>query len=305
MAKGKKSRNKSITMVDLRCRAAADDPLLLKYVETIAFDFDRPFRPLLLQALLQLPRLADRQGLVSTSDVKNLLAELAQELPAKSEWLISDALSSPKTLQFDRIDPIIARRGMERFHYLRSPRTDGRAYGLTTNSGRLVAFCVSSPVDVRGLHKLLAPNRDANGLARVISRVFAFKGAPRNLISYMLARVAQQEWRLGVTDFVTYVNPNMAFSGCSYRASGWRLLGVEAPVTYRYLDHRYITDRELAARFGGTQDEAYEQQLGCRFAVSVMALAPLWVFHTYLKMRRGKSQTHRGNPTGIAECALG
>jgi hypothetical protein len=96
----------------------------------------------------------------------------------------------------------------------------------------------------------------------------------------MLSRAAREERRLGVTDFVTYVNPNMGFTGSSYRASGWHLLGVEPGTTYRYIDDRYITDRELSGRFGGHDDGAYKRLLGRRFAVSVMPLAPLLVFHT-------------------------
>jgi hypothetical protein len=266
---------------NLTCRVGPRDPLLLDDVESAASAADRPPRPLLLQALLQLPRVADTQGLVPISVVKQLLAELAQELPVKSEWLVPDIVSSPRALRVHVLDSDTARHVMQRFHYLRSPR-GGRAYGLSTDYGRLVALCMSSSVDVGRLHELLASDGRANGHARVISRVFAFEGAPSNSISYMLSRVAREERSMGITDLVTYVNPNMAFTGSSYRASGWRLLGIESGTKYRYIDGRYITDRELAARFGAHQDEAYQHLLGGRFAVSVMPLEPLLVFHTLL-----------------------
>ena len=115
-----------------------------------------------------------------------------------------------------------------------------------------------------------------------MSRVFVFEGAPRNLISYLLSRAARAERRLGVTDFVTYVNPNMGFTGRSYRASGWQLLGNEPGTTYRYLDSRYVTDRKLEAAFGKHDDGAYRQLLGNRFCISRMPLAPLLVFHAGL-----------------------
>jgi hypothetical protein len=60
---------------------------------------------------------------------------------------------------------------------------------------------------------------------------------------------ADSEKNHGVSDYVTYVNPNMGFTGSSYRASGWHLLGTEPGTTYRYLDERYITDRALSAAF--------------------------------------------------------
>jgi hypothetical protein len=225
---------------------------------------------------------ADTQGFAPISIVRPLLAELARKLPVKSEWSIPDVISSPRVLCVDALNSVTARYVMEQFHYLRSPRTDGRAYGLKTRSGRLVALCVSSSVDVDRLLELLKSNGRAHGVARIISRVFAFDGAPNNSISYMLSRVAREERRMGITDFLTYVNPNMAFTGSSYRASGWRLLGIESGTKYRYIDGRYITDRELAARFGAHRDEAYQCLLGCRFSVSVMPLEPLLVFHTAL-----------------------
>jgi hypothetical protein len=271
-----------IALAALRCQVALRDPLLLEHVESAAFAADRSARPLLLQALLQLPRVADKWGFVDISIVKQLLAELAQELPVTSEWWVPDIVSSPRVLRVHALDSATAEHVMQRFHYLRSARTDGRSYGLSSNTGRLIALCVSSPIDVKRLRELLTLNGRTKGLARVISRVFAFEGAPVNSISYMLSRVEREERQLGVTDFLTYVNPNMAFTGSSYRASGWRLLGIESGTKYRYIDGRYITDRELVARFGAHHDEVYQHLLGCRFAVSVMPLVPLVVFHTSL-----------------------
>jgi hypothetical protein len=153
---------------------------------------------------------------------------------------------------------------------------------------------------VRRLRDLLGCNARSNEFARVVSRVFVFEGAPRNSISYLLSRVAREERHLGVTDLLTYVNPNMMFSGSSYRASGWRQLGSEPGTTYRYLDGRYITDRELASRYGARGDEGYKYLLGQRFAKSVMPLAPLLVFHTSL-LCGGKRGWRRRLPTGGCE----
>ncbi len=263
-------------------QVALDDAVLVEYVESAARAADRPTRPLHLQALLQLPRFADSFGSVAVPVIEELLAELVQELPVGREWVVPDAGSSPRFLSFHELDAGTAYDVTQRFHYLRSARMDGRAYGLSTPAGRLVAICVSSPLDVKRLRDLLASTGRSTEFARVVSRVFAFEGAPGNTISYMLSRVAREERRLGVTDLVTYVNPNMGFTGSSYRASGWQQLGTEPGTRYRYLDGRYTTDRELAARFGAHDDETYQRLLGCRFAVSVMPLAPLVVFHAVL-----------------------
>lgn len=269
----------AIAAASLMCHVAPHDRLLLNCVEAVADASDRPARPLHLQALLQLPRLSDQGGMVALGAVEELLTELARELPAKAEWFVREAGCSPRLLEFHRVESSKARDVMQKFHYLRSPRTDGRAYGLSTKAGQLVALCVSSPLDVDRLRELLASQGRSTELARVVSRVFAFEGAPNNSISYMLSRAAREEQCMGVGDLVTYVNPNMGFTGSSYRASGWELLGNEPGTTYRYVDGRYTTDRELAARFRRHDDRGYHRLLGHRFAVSAMPLEPLLVFH--------------------------
>lgn len=271
-----------VASANLTCTIASCDEQLLNCVRFAARAVDRPVRPLHLQALLQLPRLADVCGFVPSTMADSLLTELARELPEKDEWLVQDAVSSPRLLHFHDIEAEKARDIMRRFHYLRSPRTDGRTYGLSTDAGHLVALCVSSPLDVALLRGLLAEHNRPTETARVVSRVFAFEGAPSNTISYMLSRAAREERKLGVTDLVTYVNPNMGFTGSSYRASGWQSLGTEPGTKYRYLDGRYITDRELAAGSGEYDDEGFRRLFGLRFAVSVMRLSPLIVFHASL-----------------------
>jgi len=264
------------------CRVAHGERPLLDFVKHAALATDRPVRPLHLQALLQLPRIADSGGFVPVQTIDSLLAELAQELPDSDQWVVRGTGTSPRLLHFHKIDVDMVRDVLQRFHYLRSPRMDGRGYGLSTSSGNLVALCVSSPLDVETLRQLLTSRGRSIECARVMSRVFAFEGAPTNSISYMLSKAATEERRLGVTDLVTYVNPNMGFTGASYRASGRQHLGIETGTKYRYLDGRYTTDRELVVKFGRRDDEGYLNLLGRRFAISKMQLEPLLVFHASL-----------------------
>src|SRR5262249_33471306 len=180
----------AIPPASLPCRVAPHEPTLLMCVEAAARAANRPFRPLHLQALIQLPRVADKGSFVSIPVVEALLAELAAELPVTAEWLVSNSGPSPRLLSFHEVGLGCAHDVMQRFHYLRSPRTDGRAYGLSTDAGCLVALCVSSPLDVGHLCDLLVAHGCSSQLARVISRVFVFEGAPNNCISYLLSRAA-------------------------------------------------------------------------------------------------------------------
>jgi hypothetical protein len=272
----------AVATIERTCKVVPDGRLLLSRVETWARSSGRPVRPLHLEVLLQAPRLADALGCVSLPGLDRLAGELAQEIPGSEEWTVHYAVPSPQSLRFGEITADQARIVTERFHYLRSPRSDGHAYGLSADDGSLVAICVLSPLDVPHLQHLLRSRGRSPTRAQVVSRVFVFEGAPKNCISYLLSRCAHEERRHGVTDLVTYVNPNMGFTGVSYRASGWSLLGEEPGTTYRYLDNRYITDRELERRFQRHGDAAYHRMLGEKFAVSIMPLQPLLIFHSAL-----------------------
>jgi hypothetical protein len=262
----------------MTCLVSPQDSTLLESVDAVARAAHRPARALLLQALLQLPRIADSRGAVSVSAAQSAMKEFADELPAAEAWLVRDVPTSPRDLAFRGVHDDVARDVMERFHYLRSARPDGRAYGLHTLAGNLVALAVTSPLDVPRIKEMLREaGRSVEG-ARVVSRVFAFEGSPRNAISFLLSKVLHAERSTGASDLVTYVNPNMGFTGSSYRGSGWNLLGDEPGTTYRYVDRRYITDRRLREQFGSGDDAYYESKLLRRFAVSKMPLAPLLIF---------------------------
>lgn len=266
----------------LTCRVRSDDPALRETVAATAYAAGRPSRALHLQALLQLPRLADERGGVPLDEATELVVELADGLPPEPAWRVAGPHQVLSALRFHHVDDAVAADVLSRFHYLRSARHGGRAYGLSTPAGDLVALCVSSPLDVGHLKALLVGQGREHGTARVVSRVFAFEGAPHNTLSFLLAKACRSEERIGVTDVVTYVNPNMGFLGSSYRASGWHLLDEEPGTRYRYIDGRYTTDRALAAAFGSHDDSAHGRLLGHRYAVSIMPLAPLLVFHRRL-----------------------
>jgi hypothetical protein len=204
-------------------------------------------RDLLLQALLHLPRIAAADGTVDADAARREIARLRAERDAELAPLVDLASPPSAPARLDELevravahsvgDPIL-----EHFHYLRSPRRDA-LHVAAIHRGRIAALCSFSPLDLPAIAAAL-PIADA-AEAMVVSRAFAFDWAPRNVTSFMLARA---ERMAGVRDhkraLVTYVNPNMGFSGASFKAANWLPLGVERGTRYAYLDGRYVTDRE-------------------------------------------------------------
>src|SRR5947207_987454 len=104
-------------------RVAPNDRQLSRSVESIARNKGRPARPLKLQALLELPRLAGTSGLVDRKAAVSVIEQLAEELPLASFWQVDEAehFESPRSLRFEEIDTGDAIQIMGTFHYLKSP----------------------------------------------------------------------------------------------------------------------------------------------------------------------------------------
>src|SRR5262249_44053150 len=79
-------------------------------------------------------------------------------------------------------------------------------------------------------------------------------------ISSLLARVRRAliSSHPQVRALLTYMNPNLGFTGSSYRADNWALLGKEEGTRDLYVHGNYLTDREVLLRFG----ESFEQAIG-------------------------------------------
>lgn len=267
----------------------------------------RPTRAFELHALLHLPAIASQDGTINRADAIDLLMRLSDDLPCSSDWPVAPH-GDLGDMAVAHVDGEVASEVMSRFHYLRSPRDDGRHYGLFASGGELVALGVTSPCDVPFLRQLLKDRTEDCESIRVLSRVYCFPGAPRNAVSSLLARLAKQERLRGVRDLLTYVDPNMGFSGASYKASGWSELGQEVGTTYRYVNGRYITGRELARRFGHSLLQDQARWSAMRLTTSRMELRPLLVFHRGIAPRTRRSSacapTLRANRAASSE-ALG
>jgi len=236
-------------------------------------------RDLLLQALLHLPRIANPDGTVSTllaeAEINTLHERRRKELaplralaepPARIPTL--DQLKVVE-MAADDAEPILTH-----FHYLRSFREDSSNVGALFE-GRIVAVCSVSELDL----PMVAAKLPIESIeeAAVISRVFAFDWAPRNAVSYLLARTEQlsplaRQARM----LLTYVNPNMGFTGSSFRAANWRPIGQETGTRYAYLTGSYITDRQISR---------LSQPVFGHLEFSTMPLRPLLVLGRFLDRR--------------------
>ena len=276
------SRRFSSSLIELH---SPWEPQLTLEVRRIADCWGVPEWPLRLQALIHLPRITKGGGSVLQATLNCEIERVAKFVPPMKEWRQPEERMDLRRSEENRrwiiceVEEPVAQDIMERFHYLRSHRTESRHYGLW------IEGCGESPIvmatvsdnDVPLLCKLSEMQGVIASQSCVVSRVFAFPSSPRNSVSVLLSRIAHQE-RCRSRILFTYVNPNLGFTGISYRASSWEKLGEEPISPYSYVDEEYITDRVLRTRFDTTDLLELRSRLGTRFSQSKMQLKPLLVF---------------------------
>ncbi|OYV81726.1 MAG: hypothetical protein B7Z73_17740 [Planctomycetia bacterium 21-64-5] len=127
--------------------------------------------------------------------------------------------------------------------------------------------------------------------ALVLSRVYVFPEAPKNAISFALAKL--RRWlainRSEITTLITYCNPNLGFTGASYEADNWRLFGYEHCTRYAYMHGNYVTDRRIAELFGKAPELLSRDEL----TFSVWRLQPL---RLYIRNVRGRAEVRHAEP---------
>jgi hypothetical protein len=157
-------------------------------------------------------------------------------------------------LAFEEIESSRAVPVLTLLHYLRSSRRDSRYFALVDPIHRLpVTLCSLSPLQWKCVGNQINA-QFAISPARIwdVSRVYSVDNAPRNSISRLLSRVRHYVHRNlpNIDLLVTAVDPNLGFTGSSYRAANWHQWMTVKARPYMYENGRHMSPRQLRERFG-------------------------------------------------------
>lgn len=208
-------------------------------------------RDLIRQVLLHLPRFSTDElsnPHIIQNEVNRLAARIESNRIDYAFWQNRCRVDKlvKKDLVLGECQPDVARVIHERFHYIGSYH-EGIHLGLFGGKEREFPMALVSlaSMDIRRLEGLFpTPNEKKRIL--VISRVFAFDWAPRNTISHLLAQTGRWiRWNLPeVETLLTFLNPNLGFSGSAFKASNWNLYLEIDPVS-SYIQDDYVPYRVL------------------------------------------------------------
>jgi hypothetical protein len=239
------------------CRSFSPDSSFTVLVNETAYRVGVRPRALAVRALLHLPRVATCGGWITRR-------QLRRELRLNAERLCRDERAArmhvpPEKFQlheliFQEIDSARALPVLASLHYLRSVRPGSRHFALVDPiNGLPVTLCSMSPLQWKCVGSRLR-TQFAISPERVwdVSRVYSLDLAPANAISFLLSRVRKylQHKMLPVDLLVTAVDPNLGFTGSSYRASNWQQWLTVQARPYLYEKGRYVSPRQLRERFG-------------------------------------------------------
>jgi hypothetical protein len=247
------SRGKRLHLHECRNRSPAFGALV---VETARVTGVEP-RALAVRALLHLPRVASYNGWVEKQQAERELMISAERLcidvrAARSHVPI-ETFRLPD-LDFEQIDSSRALPVLTSLHYLRGSRPDSLYFALVDPIDRLpVSLCSISRLQWKCVGTQLGSQF---GLPREevwdVSRVYSIDSAPPNAISSLLSKLRIHIRRNlpSVELLVTAVDPNLGFTGVSYRAANWRQWMTVRARPYLYEKGHYVSPRQLREHYG-------------------------------------------------------
>lgn len=253
---------------------------------------------LLHRALQQLPRfsvaeLQDRNVIMKEIE---RIARRVKRIKRKHKNLFG-TIGKPtdlRALSFTKVPKDLAAIVNRNFHYIGYDRSKSSYLGFFSDQEhdqrKLVSMITLSPFDLEHIRPFL-PKGTCPEHVLVVSRIFAFDWAPRNCISFMMGRMFKwlRQNRPQTKVLLTYLNPNVCFSGTSYKASNWVLFGREPGLRYAYLDGQYITLRALREKFHTTDMTFLKRLLKNRLTFSLDLPAPFEIYIYFLDRQLKKS----------------
>jgi hypothetical protein len=240
---------------------------------------------LAVRVLLHLPRVASLEGWVTRLQAQRELRISAQGLHADIQ-AVSNQLTSKefrlRDLIFEEIEASRARPFLKSLHYLRSTRQRSRYFALVDPVDRLpITLCSLSPLEWQRVANQISKQFEISP-TRVweVSRVYSVDAAPRNAISSLLSKVRRRLRRSGHSAdlLFTAVDPNLGFTGASYRAANWQHWMSVRARPYMYEDGRYVTPRQLRERFGTSSLVELQVKYPGRFQQSRARLLDTMIF---------------------------
>ncbi len=267
------------------CRSSSPGSAFRELIRETALRVGVEPRTLAVRVLLQLPRIASHKGWIARGQARRELIISAERLrnDARAVRALVPVEEFPlRDLTFEVIDPSRALPVLSSLHYLRSVRSDSLYFALVDPIAKLpVTICSLSPLQWNCVGGQL---RRQFGIPREraldLSRVYSVDSSPPNAISSLLSRT-RNFVRHNMPDIdllVTAVDPNLGFTGCSYRASNWQQWMTVKARPYLYENGRYVSPRQLRERYGSAKFLELQTKYPGRFQRSRVRLLDSMIF---------------------------
>jgi hypothetical protein len=267
------------------CRRFWPGSLFRSLVRETARRVDVQPHALSIRVLLHLPRVASQEGWVTRRQAQRELRISAEGLHADIRAVSSQVSSKEfplRDLIFEEIEASRALPFLKSLHYLRSTRQGSLYFALVDPVDRIpITLCSLSPLEWRRVANQISKQFEISP-KRVweVSRVYSVDAAPRNAISSLLSKVRTHLRRSAHSAdlLVTAVDPNLGFTGSSYRAANWQHWMSVRARPYMYENGRYVTPRQLRERFGTSSLVELQVKYPGRFQQSTARLLDTMIF---------------------------
>jgi hypothetical protein len=185
-------------------------------------------------------------------------------------------------LDFEVIDSARALPVLTSLHYLRGSRPDSLYFALVDPvEGLPVSLCSISPLQWKCVGNQISAQ---HGIPQEgvwdVSRVYSIDGAPPNAISSLLAkvRIYVRHNMPFVELLVTAVDPNLGFTGVSYRAANWQQWMIVRARPYLYEKGHYVSPRQLREHYGTANLIGLQAKFPQRFQQSKARLLDTMIY---------------------------